>query len=192
MSQKKYYPIFADIKDRLCIVIGAGSVAERKIASLLKAGARVVVVSPSATEKIKAWSQRKKLEYRHRKFRTNDLKGAWLVFAATDDARVNRLVSKHAKKLRVFANISDAPLDCSFIVPSTIRKEGLVAAFSSSGKSPLFLKRFRRKLETSMARHAKALKLMADIRKDAMSSILNKKDRKKYLDRLMNRPLFRI
>ena len=89
-----YFPIFLKLKNRRCLVIGGGVVAERKIAGLLEVGAAVTVISPDVTETIARWSKGKIIELIARRYQSGDLSGYALVFAATGDADVNAAVSE--------------------------------------------------------------------------------------------------
>lgn len=123
---------------------GGGEVAERKVKSLLKFGAKVVVVAPTFT---KLLSRIKAARLVRRGYRTGDLKGAALVIAATDDPKINRRISKDARLRNILVNVVDAPSLCSFIVPSVIKRGPLVVAISTSGRAPALAKALRLKLQ---------------------------------------------
>ncbi|MEK6540011.1 MAG: NAD(P)-dependent oxidoreductase, partial [Deltaproteobacteria bacterium] len=103
----RYYPIFLDIKDKPCVVIGGGNVAERKVISLLDAGARVVVISPALTPALKKIAREKTINYCPKPYEDGDLKGFFLAYSATDNSSVNRKVFNEAKREGILLNVVD-------------------------------------------------------------------------------------
>jgi precorrin-2 dehydrogenase/sirohydrochlorin ferrochelatase len=136
-----YYPVSLKISGRLCVVVGGGRVAAQKIKALLRAGARVRIVSPTAGPALKG------LDIRHREFRDSDVSGAFLVIAATDDPRVNARVRAACEKRKILVNVVDRPELCTFIAPSTFRRGPLTIAISTQGTAPGLAKTLRRELE---------------------------------------------
>ena len=94
----KYYPVFLRLAGRRCVVVGGGEVAERKVRSLLAAGAQVAVVSPSLTAELAALAVRGEIEHAARPYRTGDLAGALLAYAATDDESLHEDISNEARR----------------------------------------------------------------------------------------------
>jgi precorrin-2 dehydrogenase / sirohydrochlorin ferrochelatase len=141
------YPLFLDLTGQRVVVIGAGSVAARKIRTLLAAGAVVTVVSPKASAPIRRLAQTKHIRWLRRRYRRGDLHGTRLAVAATDDLTVNRLVSVEAKRRKLLVNCIAPPAAGNFIVPSQVRRGGITLAISTGGTSPAFAKRLRRDLE---------------------------------------------
>src|SRR6185436_16724707 len=103
----KFYPIFLRLEGRPCVVIGGGEVAERKVESLRAAGARVMLVSPELTPALRALLEQGEIEHRPRPYRPGDLAGAFLAFAATDDAAVNAAIAGEAESGGVLLNAVD-------------------------------------------------------------------------------------
>ncbi len=141
------YPVTLNIKGRLCVVIGGGRVAERKILSLLKAGAQVRVISPQLTEILHDLASAGQIDWLARRFTPSDLTGAMLVFAVTDKRQVNESVTQAAEAAGLLVNVADAPEKCSFQVPAVVRQGDLTIAISTNGKSPAFAARVRKQLE---------------------------------------------
>ncbi len=139
-----YYPAFIDLRGKQCIVVGGGKVAERKVAALLRSGAKVTVVSPFVTGVLANYSERKRIKHVKRKYRKGDLEDAFIVIAATSDGRVNQEVSLDAPCL---LNVVDAPELANFIVPSVMERGPLALAVSTSGFSPALAKSIRKELE---------------------------------------------
>ena len=97
-----YYPAFLNLKGKPCVVVGGGRVALRKIRSLLKAGAKIKVISPEVSEEIKKLHKKGKLRLIERPFRNSDLKGAFLVIAATSSRELHKKIqAKHKGLLNV-------------------------------------------------------------------------------------------
>jgi len=142
-GENRYYPVFLDLKDRLCVVVGGGLVALRKVETLLGAGAQVRVVSPEIVPEIQDLDG---VELKLNAYESPDLAGACLVIAATDDEAVNLAVSRDAAKRRIFCNVVDRPEECSFIVPSVVERGPIKIAISTGGVSPALAKRLRMEL----------------------------------------------
>jgi precorrin-2 dehydrogenase/sirohydrochlorin ferrochelatase len=140
----RYYPAFIDLRGKQCIVVGGGKVAERKVAALLRSGAKVTVISPFLTGVLANYSETKRIRHVKRKYRKGDLEDAFIVIAATSDGRVNQEVSLEAPCL---LNVVDAPELANFIVPSVIKRGPLALAVSTSGSSPSLAKSIRKELE---------------------------------------------
>lgn len=122
---------------------GGGSVARRKVRSLLDSGAMVEVVSPDVDEKIRAWTENESLKIITDHYQTSYLEGAFLVVAATDDKEVNRKIGADAHKRNILCNIVDNPDLSDFIVPAVARRNGIAVAVSTSGKSPALARRLK-------------------------------------------------
>ena len=142
-----YFPIYLEMTGRRCLVIGGGAVAERKVASLLEAGAEVTVISPEAADTILQWSKEKAVEWVARRYLPGDLAEFEIAFVATDDGYVNAQVFKEARKLGVWVNAADDAAHCDFILPSVLRRGDLTVAVSSGGRSPALARTIREELE---------------------------------------------
>lgn len=138
-----YYPLFLNLKGRRVVVIGGGAVAERKIATLLKASAAVTVISPTLTPRLARWKAEEKIVGIRRPYRRGDLGRAVLVFAATDHPSVNERVAREAKRKRIPFNLADRADSDGFIVPAVLSMEGMTIAVSTGGKSPAVAKQIR-------------------------------------------------
>jgi precorrin-2 dehydrogenase / sirohydrochlorin ferrochelatase len=162
----RYFPIFLDLQEKRCVVVGGGRVAERKAMSLLKAGARVTVVSPQMTVSLRRLQGKGKIKHLPRPFRSGDLNGAHLVIAATDNRQANERIFRLASALRIPVNIVDDPVHCSFIVPSIISRGDILLAISTGGQSPALAKALREKLEKTIgSEYNSLLKILGAVRK---------------------------
>ena len=139
----KYYPINLNIKGKLCVVIGGGPVAERKVKNLLLCGARVRVVSPDLTDRLSKWVSQGKIDDTRSEYRASHLKGAFLVYAATSDRKVNAEIARDAAKRKLLVNVADAPAESAFILPAVVRKREISIAVSTNGISPATSVRIR-------------------------------------------------
>ena len=142
-----YFPIYLDMQQRPCLVVGGGAVAERKIASLLEAGANVTVVSPDITDNIARWWKQGAIHLQARRYRAGDTVGFRIVFAATDDAGLNDVVFRECRNSGVWINAADDPGRCDFILPSVLRRGELAIAISTGGESPALARTIREELE---------------------------------------------
>lgn len=142
-----YLSICVNLDDRRCVVVGGGEVAERKVAALLEAGARVCVISPKLTAELQRLASIKAIEHLAREWKSGDLRDCLLAFAATDDPGLHGAIAGEARALRVPINVADEPELCDFIVPSVVRRGDLQIAISTSGASPALASRIRRDLQ---------------------------------------------
>ena len=133
----KYLPIAIKLKNKNVIVAGAGEVAERKIETLIRAGAKIHIVSPSATDKVKRLVKIKRIKWTKRKARRSDLNQAKLIIAATNDRRTNERISRWAHQEEILINVVDKPILSDFISPAIIHSKGAILAVYTDGKDPV-------------------------------------------------------
>ena len=148
-----HLPIFCQLRNRDCLLIGGGDVAERKARLLLDAGARLTVNALAFAPQFQAWADAGALTLAEGEFDESLLDNSWLVIAATNDDAVNSRVSAAAEKRRIFCNVVDAPQQASFIMPSIIDRSPLMVAVSSGGTSPVLARLLREKLEAILPLH---------------------------------------
>jgi len=186
----RYFPVFLDLKEKLCIVVGGGSVAERKVKNLLQAGARVKVISPELTPPLSRLRDEKKIAHLSRSYRKMDLKGALLAIAATDDRRINERVFREATADRIPVNVVDDPAHSSFIVPSIVQKKDLLVAVSTSGRSPALARLLRQKLEKEIGpEYPRFLKLLGKVRQKVIGLGFGQRQNQKIFRRLVREDL---
>lgn len=147
MKQPDLFPLFLKLAGRACLVVGAGAIAESKIESLLRAGARVTVVAPEATAKVRSWARGKQIVWRARAYRAADLSGAFLVIAATSSSALHRAIHRQARRAGILCNAVDDPPNCDFYYPAVVRRGSLQIAISTGGESPSLAARLRAELE---------------------------------------------
>jgi precorrin-2 dehydrogenase / sirohydrochlorin ferrochelatase len=160
-----FYPVFLDLSGRRVLVVGGGTVAERKVASLLEAGAAVTLVAPVVNSALAELARSSTIELRQRKFLGGDLEGVVLVISATDDATAQQQVAAAARARAVPINTVDQPQLCDFIVPAIVRKGDVIVAISTSGRSPALAAALRAKVETVITDEAaRAAQVLGEIR----------------------------
>lgn len=150
---------------RLCVVVGGGSVAARKVEALLESAARVRVVSPMLAPRLRTLAEAGRIEWVARGYTPGDLEGATLAFAATNDAAINRQVAADAVARATLVNVADAPGLGNFIVPATLRRGDLTLAISTGGGAPGYARRLRALLAATFGpEYGQALALYAGAR----------------------------
>jgi len=167
-----YYPVFLEMKDRPCVVVGGGTVAERKVEGLLAAGARVTVISPELTPALAALKEEGQLRHIARPYREGDLEGYEVAVAATDDGAVNAEVAAEGRSAsgRIWVNTVDDPPNCDFILPSVIRRGDIVIAASTGGASPALARRLREELEAFLSEdYGPLAELLQEVRQELRS-----------------------
>lgn len=145
-----YFPMFVELKNQDCLVVGGGSVALRKVNVLRDFGAEILVVAPAVMPEIKAVQN---VKYREKEFEDSDLAGKVLVVAATDDKALNHRIAELCHMHKIPVNAVDQQEDCSFIFPSYVRQGEVVAAFSSGGQSPLITQYLKGKAKSCVTEH---------------------------------------
>jgi precorrin-2 dehydrogenase / sirohydrochlorin ferrochelatase len=161
----KYYPLFLDISRRLCIVIGGGNVAERKVERLLVCGACVEVVGKRLTPTLATLVGEGRIVHRDADYEEALIHGAFLVIGATDNDAVNERIARDARALKIPVNIVDEPARCDFILPSIVERGDLAIAVSTGGKSPALAKKLRKELEAAYGQeYAVLLQIMGELR----------------------------
>jgi len=164
------YLISLVLRDKPAVVVGAGSVALRKVLGLLEAGARVKVIAPQCCEEIRALAEAGRVDLVSREYGSGDLAGAVLVIAATSDEAVNRQISAHAQSLGILVNVVDRPASCTFTLPAVVRRGDLSLAVATEGRCPALARALREELESLYTEdHARLLGVMGGLREGMMA-----------------------
>lgn len=148
-----YFPMFVDMTERECLIVGGGNVAYRKVSVMLDFGAKVTVVAEDICDELRKLTiddiasedktgsytanKENRITFIKRRFERKDCDGMEMVIAATDDNALNHEIAEYCKAKDIMVNAVDQKADCSFIFPSYIKEKNLVAAFSSGGNSPV-------------------------------------------------------
>ncbi len=162
------YPVQLLVAGRRCVVVGAGRVAARKVEALLEAGAAVHVVAPEVGPEVRAWHAAGRLTLAERAFRPSDLDGAWLATAATGDPEVNRAVFEAGEARRVWVNAADDPANCSFTLPSVVRRGDVVIAIATGGRSPALAAHLKARLAAEIGPEYEVLLDLLSAAREAM------------------------
>jgi len=144
----KYYPVYWDIADKKCVVVGGGEVAARKVKRLLDCGAKVSVISPVLNLELTALKENDRISHNACEYSIAFIHGAALVIGATDDEKTNLVISSDAREKGIPVNIVDDPQKCDFILPSIVERGDLTIAISTCGKSPALARHLREELES--------------------------------------------
>ncbi|MEW6714500.1 MAG: bifunctional precorrin-2 dehydrogenase/sirohydrochlorin ferrochelatase [Nitrospirota bacterium] len=192
MKPMKYYPVFLNLKGVKTVVVGGGRVAERKVVTLLKAGALVKIISPAITKTLEKYKKQGLVSHIKREYRQGDLKDAFIVIAATSSPQTNSRVEADSKDLPRLINVVDTPSMGNFIVPSIVNRGHLTIAISTEGSSPALSKAVRKELEEIYgSEFSDYLEFVESIRKQAMNKIKDSVDREKFLKSLASEEIFR-
>jgi precorrin-2 dehydrogenase/sirohydrochlorin ferrochelatase len=176
-----YYPINLQISHQPCIVVGGGSVAERKVAGLLAAGGTVTVLSPHLTKNLAELVEEKKITHVAQTYQHGDVKGYFIVICATDNSLVNQLIAEEGRSLGTLVNVADAPELGNFSVPSQIAHGDLLLTVSTGGKSPALAKKLREELEAQYGpEYGIYLELVAKARAKIKKQLSTVKEREAF------------
>lgn len=176
----EFLPIFLRLTDQPCVVVGGGEVAARKTELLLRAGARITVVSPTLCPPLLRCVQAGEITHVAEAFSDTHLEHCALAIAATDDSAVNRQVSEVARLRHIPVNVVDQPALCSFVMPSIIDRSPVVIAVSSGGASPVLARLLRARLETLIpASYGRLATLVGGFR-DAVKRRFRTVDERRY------------
>ena len=179
-------PIFLDIRDQPCLVVGGGAVAARKVASLGRAHARIHLVAPELTPELRAQADAGDLIHRNRDFKDKDINGMRLIIAATSDRETNQRVARLAKETGIPVNVVDQPEECSFLLPSVIDRSPVVVAVSTTKASPVLARLLRTRLESMIpAGYGRLADLCARYRDAVKARFADERDRRRFWDRVL-------
>ncbi len=182
-----YYPISVDLNNRLCVVIGGGQVAERKVETLCEFGAKVKVVALDVTPRLADMAANGLIELVWGMYEPSILSEAFLVVAATNNHDVNKAVSEEARLRGILVNVVDDPSLCTFFVPAILRRGDLVIGVSTSGKSPLLSRRLREQIESELGpEYGQLVDLMGMFRDEVKALYNDPKQRNRAYERIID------
>ncbi len=181
-----FYPVNINLENRLCLIIGGGAVAARKIESLLFCKARVRVISPDVCKKISQFIGKGKIEWLQRGYKRGDLQGAFLVMAATDRKEIQHLIVSEANDREILINVVDDPAACSFQVPAAVRRGELLLAVSTGGSSPAFSAQIKNTIEAEYGpEYGLFVDLLAKVRKSIVHDGRTQKSHKILFEKIL-------
>jgi uroporphyrin-III C-methyltransferase/precorrin-2 dehydrogenase/sirohydrochlorin ferrochelatase len=183
-------PIFMNINQRLCVVIGAGEVAARKVTMLLRAQASVTVYAPEICPTLADLVEAGRIRYEQARFADQQLSGACLVIAATNDLQVNTAVSLAAKANNIPVNVVDAPALCTFTMASIVERSPIVIAISSEGNAPVLARYLRSKIETMLpAGYGRIAAIAGEFRDKVKSKYATSQARRIFWEGVLQGPI---
>ena len=177
-----YFPFFVDVENQNCLVVGGGVVALRKIEKLLPFNPNITVVSPKVHKEILSI---KNINIIKRKFDFNDLKEKSFVITATDDKVLNKEIYNSCEENNIPVNTVDDKDNCSFIFPALARNNGVTVAISTSGKSPLYAKYLRKKIESLIQDSESIVDNLSKYREKIKNEISLEENRKLAFEKLL-------
>ncbi len=188
-----YYPVYLNLEDKRCLVVGGGEVAQRKVLTLLESSARVVVISPRLTPKLLELVNNRQITWFERGYREGDMKDSFMVIAATDERKLNERLAAEANEHNILMNIVDVPEFCNFIVPSRVQRGDLSISISTAGKSPALAKKIRRQLEGQFgAEYAEFLDAMGRYRQEVIQKVTDIEERKAIFQQMVDSDLIQL
>ncbi|MDM8561460.1 siroheme synthase CysG [Candidatus Parabeggiatoa sp. HSG14] len=184
-----FLPIFLNIRNQACLVVGGGTTSTRKVDLLLRANALVTVVAPQITQQLTQWVNEGRITHRADNFVPTDLYDCHLVIAATNDKTINEQVSMLAQAQGTPVNVVDQPQLCSFIMPSIIDRSPVQIAVSTGGASPVLARLLRARLESMIpATYGKLAQFVAGFR-DKVKQHLPFNERSKFWETVLQGPI---
>lgn len=177
-----YFPFFVDVENQNCLVVGGGVVALRKIEKLLPFNPNITVVSPKVHKEILSI---KNINIIKRKFDFNDLKEKSFVITATDDKTLNKEIYNSCEENNIPVNTVDDKDNCSFIFPALARNNGVTVAISTSGKSPIYAKYLRKKIEILIQDSESIVDNLSKYREKIKNEISLEENRKLAFEKLL-------
>lgn len=177
-----YFPFFVDVENQNCLVVGGGVVALRKIEKLLPFNPNITVVSPKVHKEILSIEN---INIIKRKFDFNDLKEKSFVITATDDKVLNKEIYNSCKENNIPVNTVDDKDNCSFIFPALAKNNGVTVAISTSGKSPLYAKYLRKKIENLIQDSESIVDNLSKYREKIKNEISLEENRKAAFEKLL-------
>jgi uroporphyrin-III C-methyltransferase/precorrin-2 dehydrogenase/sirohydrochlorin ferrochelatase len=183
-------PIFMNINQRLCVVIGAGEVAARKVTMLLRAQASVTVYAPEICPTLANLVEAGRIRYQPARFAEQQLSGACMVIAATNDLQVNTAVSLAAQANNIPVNVVDAPALCTFTMASIVERSPIVIAISSEGNAPVLARYLRSKIETMLpAGYGRIAAIAGEFRDKVKSKYATSQARRIFWEGVLQGPI---
>lgn len=161
---KDFFPIYINLKGKKCLVVGGGTVAERKIKNIIGFAPAVTVVAPSVTKGIAALAENKKIQWRPGEFKKSDISNCFLVFAATNDEPLNQKIAETCRKQNILVNAAKPGLSGSFIVPAVTAGNEISVVVSTSGASPMIARLLKAEMEKRIAIYEKLLAVIKPFR----------------------------
>jgi precorrin-2 dehydrogenase / sirohydrochlorin ferrochelatase len=187
MLDVPFYIACLRLAGRRCLVVGGGEVGLEKVEGLLVCDAEVTLVAPEAVPELEELAREKSIRWEQRDYRPQDLEGAFLVIASTDETDVNIRVYEDAEARAMLVNVVDVPPLCNFILPAIVRSGPLAIAISTAGASPALAKRMKREIAESFGEpYARLAVILNEARGWAKATLPTYQDRKAFFEGIVN------
>jgi precorrin-2 dehydrogenase/sirohydrochlorin ferrochelatase len=176
------------LRDRRCVVVGGGEVGLEKVEGLLACDGHVTLIAPEAVPALRELAAEGSIRWERRAYAgAQDVEGAFLVIASTDDTDVNIRVYEDAERRSMLVNVVDVPPLCNFILPAIVRTGPLAIAISTAGASPALAKRMKREVSELFGdEYATLAILLNDARGWAKDTLPTYQDRKEFFEGIVN------
>ncbi len=188
-----YLPLFLDIKNKSCLVVGGGLVASRKISLLIRAQARITVIAPDVTSEIRNQTNTAAVTWLQKDFTSEDLENLenfQLVLVATNNHKINAEIAEHCKIRKILVNTADDVQNCNFILPSIIDRSPVQIAVSTGGASPVLARMLRAKLENCIpAAYGQLAKLIENNRLKVKEKFSTVDQKRKFWEKIIQGPV---
>ncbi len=182
-----YFPMFVQLENKACLVVGGGHIAYHKVMVLRDFGARVEVVAKEIELELRNMAEKdENVVCRERVFDAADIVGKELVVAATDSGEINHYIGQLCREKKIPFNAVDQPEDCDFIFPSYVRHGDLVGAFSSGGKSPAMTQYLKKEMQPILTSFLGELnEILGDVR-DEVKDVIAESKRSRFYREFLN------
>jgi precorrin-2 dehydrogenase/sirohydrochlorin ferrochelatase len=184
------FPVNLHLEDRRCVVVGGGTVAERKVRSILRCTEQVTVVSPDVTPGIAELEGEGRVIHIREEYKVQHVRDAFLVIAATDDLAMNSAVSRDARANGTIVNVADSRDDSDFIMPSVLRRGSLTIAVGTDGKSPALARSIRLELgDLYGEEYGRLLDILGSLRPTVKRRLVNVEERMAFFNAIPHQVL---
>lgn len=182
-----YFPFMIELDNERCLIAGGGTVAYRKVCSMLEFGAVVTVVSPEfCPELLELAEHPARLTLIKRCVQPQDIDGAFVVIMATDDEKVNHDMAELCRQQRILVNVVDVKSDCGFYFPAIIKDKEVVISVSTGGQSPVLAGTIKRNIESHLGRnYGDIAERMGELREQVKAQIDGEEERKKAFQQMV-------
>lgn len=183
-------PLFIDIKDKPCLIVGGGKIAARKLKMLCKAEAHITIVAPDICDEIKTLCEKHSISAQQRGFSETDVSNQTLIIAATNDTSLNKHISDLAKQNNILINVADDFKQGDVVLPSVIDRDPIQIAVTTGGASPVLARLLRRNLERCTPSAYGALAALVEkYRQKTTDTIHNEDSRRRFWEEVLQGPI---
>ena len=203
-----YFPFMIELNNERCLIAGGGTVAYRKVCSMLEFGAVVTVVSPEFCPELLKLAEQVNTPDKYcaatsddrgsvenfadysgcltlvkRRVQPQDIVGAFVVIMATDDEKVNHEMAELCRQQRILVNVK---ADCGFYFPAIIKDKEVVISVSTGGQSPVLAGTIKRNIESHLGRsYGDIAERMGELREQIKAQIDGEEERKKAFQQMV-------